>query len=167
MGNEHRNKEEDPTVSFVSKLQKGEAHSLTEPEKFAVARLRSSLVVVVQEDGELTEEENSRGNLGRVFKKRRAEPPAEYIDCSFILATAIDVERLWSLAKNILTDKRRGMATRMVQPILLLKENRDLWTEAMVYGSISTVKKRKASDSTPGTLEEQLATKEGINETNR
>ena len=64
---------------------------------------------------------NFRGYLGRVLKKRRAEPPAKYIDCSFILATAVDVERLWSLAKNVLTDKRRGMAARMAQAILFLK----------------------------------------------
>ncbi len=132
----------------VSKLQKDEAHSLTEPEKLAVARLRSSPVVIVHGDEELAGEDNSRGSLGRALKKRRAAPPAEYINCSFILATAIDVERLWSLAKNVLTDKRRGMATRMVQAILFLKENRDLWTEAMVYDSILAVKRRNTSRRT-------------------
>ena len=40
------------------------------------------------------------------------------------------------------------MATRMVQAILFLKENRDLWTEAMVYDSILAVKRRNTSRRT-------------------
>jgi len=35
--------------------------------------------------------------------------------------------------KNLLTDKRRCMATVMIQVILFLKENRNLWNDSMVY----------------------------------
>jgi len=74
--------------------------------------------------------------LRTALKKRKAEEPETYIDCDFILATAVDVERLWSLAKNLLTDKRRKMTTVMIQVILFLKENRNLWNDSMVYQSI-------------------------------
>lgn len=89
-------------------------------------------------------EGKSRGRLFRALKKRKIEQPAEYTDCSFILAAAVDVERLWGLAKNVLTDRRRGMATVMVQVVLFLKESRELWTENMVYESILNLKKKSA-----------------------
>jgi len=66
------------------------------------------------------EESENNGNvrnLRTALKKRKAEQPETYIDCDYILATAVDVERLWSLAKNLLTDKRRCMATVMIQVI--------------------------------------------------
>ena len=61
------------------------------------------------------------GNLRKALKKRKAEEPETYIDRDFILATAVDLDRLWSHAKNLMTDKRRGMATVMIQVILFLK----------------------------------------------
>ena len=82
----------------------------------------------------------------RALKKRRAQPQDEYINSNFILATAVGVERLWSLAKNVLTDRRRGMATLMVQVILFLKENRELWNDEMVFQSIAKVKKNDVND---------------------
>ena len=80
------------------------------------------------------------------MKKRKSEAPAKYIDCNFILATAVGVERLWSLAKNVLTDGRRNMAPLMVQVILFLKENRELWNDELVFQSIAKVKKNDAND---------------------
>ena len=55
------------------------------------------------------ESDNNRNvrNLCTALKNRKAEQPETYIDCDFILATAVDVARLWILAKNLLTDKRR------------------------------------------------------------
>jgi len=58
-------------------------------------------------------------NLRTTLKKRKAEEPETYIDCDYILATAVDVERLWSLAKNLLTDKRRGMATEHFHNVIV------------------------------------------------
>ena len=52
----------------------------------------------------------------------KTEPPAEYVNCDFILGTAVEVEQLWSLAKCMLTDNRRGMSTLMVHTILFLKD---------------------------------------------
>ena len=95
---------------------------------------------------EPAEEREEGGRFHRALKKLRAQPRDEYIDCSFILATAVGVERLWSLAKNVLTDRRRGMATLMVQVILFLKENRELWNDEMVFQSIAKVKKNDVND---------------------
>jgi len=55
------------------------------------------------------------------------------------------VERLWSLAKNLLTDKRRGMTTVMIQVILFLKENRNLWNDSMAYQSINNCQQKNTN----------------------
>merc|ERR1712232_956227 len=92
----------------VCKLQKGIPHELTQAEKRAVECLRSGPTVRVEpaEEGE-----EGGGRFHRALKKRRAQPHEEYIDCNFILATAVGVERLWSLAKNVLTDGSKEYGT--------------------------------------------------------
>ena len=67
------------------------------------------------------------------------------MDCDFILATAVYVERLWSLAKNLLTDKRRGMATVMIQVIVFLIENRNLCNDSMVNQSINNCQQKNTN----------------------
>ena len=97
----------------MSKIQDGKPHELNQTEEVAVESLREAPVIRV----EPTEEPvggRSAGTKLSTMKKRKSKAPAKYIDCNCILATAVDVERLWSLAKNILTDNRRGMATIMV-----------------------------------------------------
>jgi len=93
------------------------------------------------------ETDNNRNvrNLSTALKKRKAEQPETNIDCDFILETAVDVERLWSLAKNLLTDKRRGMAAVMIQVILFLKENRNVWNYSMVYQSINNCQQKNTN----------------------
>ena len=67
---------------------------------------------------EPAEEREEGGRFHRALKKkRRAQPQDEYINYNVILATVVGAERLWSLAKNVLTDRRRGVATLMVQVI--------------------------------------------------
>jgi len=107
--------------SGVCKLQRNKSHELTPREKEEVKNLRTSSPVRVA-----VEAVESERNLRTALKKRKTEETETYIDCDFILATAVDVKRLWSLAKNLLTDKRRRMATVMIQVILFLKENRNL-----------------------------------------
>ena len=129
----------------VSKLQNNKSNELTRREKEEVKHLLVTSVVTsavtsavrvvaaVESDNNtvaVKESDNNRNvrNFRTALKKRKAEQPETYIDCDFILATAVDVERLWSLAKN-----RRGMATVMIQVILFLKEYRNLWNDSMVY----------------------------------
>jgi len=137
----------------VSKLQNNKSNELTRREKEEVKHLLVTSVVTsavtsavrvvaaVESDNNtvaVKESDNNRNvrNFRTALKKRKAEQPETYIDCDFILATAVDVERVWSFAKNLLTDKRRGMATVMIQVILFLKENRNLWNDSMVYQSV-------------------------------
>ena len=133
-------------LTGVGKIQDGKAHELTQTEKVAVECLRATPIIRVEPTEESAGERSNGGKLSRALKKRKSEAPAKYINCDFILATAVDVERLWSTAKNVLTDRRRGMATMMVQVILFLKENRDLWNCNTVYKSITNVQKKAAGE---------------------
>ena len=56
-----------------------------------------------------------------------------YGNIDFILGSAAEVERLWSLAKHILEDDRRGMMSEdMFEALLFLKVNRRFWNEQNV-----------------------------------
>ena len=133
-------------LTGVGKIQDGKAHELTQTEKVAVECLRETPIIRVEPTEESVGERGNGRRLSRAVKRRKSEATAKYINCKFILATAVDVERLWSTAKNVLTDRRRGMATMMVQVILFLKENRDLWNCNMVYKSITNVQKKAAGE---------------------
>jgi len=53
---------------------------------------------------------------------------SQYINCDFILGSVAEVERLWSTAKHILTEERRGMMHPIIfEALLFLKENHRLW----------------------------------------
>ena len=156
----------------VYKLQMKKANELTEAEKNAVLSLRARPAIRI-ESGEETgsaEGEDRYARLTRKVKKLKTDPPAEYTNCDFILGTAVEVERLWSLAKGILTDNRRGMSTLMVQTILFLKENRELWTDTMVYDCIGNVKKNAGNErrrKREELLEEQDAMQAALEEASR
>ena len=51
----------------------------------------------------------------------------DYIDRNFILAGAVEVERLWSKITNLLVNNRLSMSPKMISTIMILKENRSLW----------------------------------------
>jgi len=62
----------------------------------------------------------------------------------FILAGAVDVERLWSKVGNLLVDNRMCMSSSMMQTIMILKENRNMWGSTEVFGAIERVRRRDA-----------------------
>ena len=69
----------------------------------------------------------------------------EYINCDFILAGAVDVERLWSKISNLLVDNRMSMSSKMISTIMILKENRSLWGYKEVCAAAKTVREREAN----------------------
>ena len=68
----------------------------------------------------------------------------DYINADFILAGAVDVERLWSKVGNLLVDNRMCMSSSMMQTIMILKENRNMWGSTEVFGDIERVRRRDA-----------------------
>jgi hypothetical protein len=51
----------------------------------------------------------------------------EYVDLSHVIGTSDVVERLFSACKLVMTDRRKGMGPEMLDMIMMLKHNQDLW----------------------------------------
>ena len=49
------------------------------------------------------------------------------MDCDFILGSAAEVERLWSIANHVLTDERKKTSPLMLEALLFLRVNIRLW----------------------------------------
>ena len=76
-------------------------------------------------------------------EERKGE--SEYIDCSFIGASAGIVERLWSKFDALVDQRRNGMSPVMIviEAILYLKENRDLWDISDVKTALTKLRENE------------------------
>ena len=54
------------------------------------------------------------------------------MNCDFILGSAAEVERLWSIATNVLTDERKNTSPLMLEALLFLRVNERLWDASTV-----------------------------------
>jgi hypothetical protein len=80
-------------------------------------------------------------------KKPRLEN--EYINVDFILGSAAEVERLWSICKYILTNQRKSLTPLLFEALTFLKVNHRFWDLPMVQTAIHMSRTTK--------LEERLA----------
>ena len=58
-------------------------------------------------------------------KKRRVTRDNAYINWNFILSSVTEIERLWSVASNILSDNRKILTPMLFEALLYLRINRD------------------------------------------
>ena len=72
-------------------------------------------------EGEVDYEERLRK------RKRQRDNPSGYMNSDFILGSAAEVERLWSIATNVLTDERKKTSPLMLEAVLFLRINSRLW----------------------------------------
>ena len=121
---EHANILKDPDFELgVCKIQEGLTDTMTEEEKTACEKL---LLERDEESGESSEEELAYEERLRRRKQKR-ENPSGYMDCDFILGSAAEVERLWSIANHVLTDERKKTSPLMLEALLFLRVNIRLW----------------------------------------
>jgi hypothetical protein len=52
---------------------------------------------------------------------------SEYVDTCFTFGSAAEVERLWSIAKHVLTDHWKSMTPLLIEAILCLRTNERFW----------------------------------------
>ena len=111
--------------SGVAKIQAGEENTLTLMEKNAVASLLKNPA-----DDEPGQEAPARPSISDRLREMTSGPKksdSDYINANFILGSCAEVERLWSLAKFVLTDERSRMTPQLFEAILFLKVNKDWW----------------------------------------
>ncbi len=118
-----------PDSSFesgVAKIQSKGIGLMTDREKAACSRLKYS---DLNESTMQEEQDVSSTFREAIFKKRRRFNKARhsYINCNFILGTTAEIERLWSVAKNILSTNRKAMEPLLFEAILFLKTNHSYW----------------------------------------
>jgi hypothetical protein len=114
----------------VVKIQKGHVDQLTDAEKAAVSYLLKTGVDAQQGD------ENQNAPPRVTFEERlhkesqrnnKGGQTTGYKNTDFIFGSAAEVERMWSLMKNILTKKRQGMMPQLAKALVFLKVNQRFW----------------------------------------
>ena len=139
--------------------------TLTEEEAEAVqALLVNTVVADTQEDGKV-EDNQDDDILARLSKKQKQEPSTagNYMNCDFILASAAEIERVWSFGEKILGKSRLGMTQVLIEALLFLKFNRDFWDKSLIVKAMKLVAKDaqnarydeylKASEEDPDQME--------------
>ena len=134
----------------VIKLQRGMAGQLSISEKRAV----KSFVVGNEptfDESDSSEDDDQFTVMDELArKKRRMQHTTErnYRDASFVLGSVAIVERLWSLARQVLTDHRKRSTPMVTEALLFLKVNHRYWNESLVCEAMDKTK----SDRTAGRL---------------
>ena len=117
-------------ISGVVKIQENKHMTLTQDEKDACKRLLIEEEVV---DGA---EQNVHVSLAdrmrdRIKKRKagvfEADLSSPYRNVDFICGSAAEVERLWSIAKHVLTNNRSRLTPAMFETLLFLKMNDKYW----------------------------------------
>jgi len=129
-------------ANAVCKMQKRQAHTLSVDEKLAINKwLEKPAGNEVQSNLSLADcLSQLRGG-----KKRKADQMNNACDnddnCfDHIIGSAAEVERLWSIARYILTTSRTKMAPIVFEAILFLRMNRALWDERTVMEALVAVR---------------------------
>ena len=122
--------------SAIVKLLSENERSLSPVEKGAI----KSLLIINSSEVEVVESDDNLSYFEQLDQKRRKlNQSSKYIDCSFLVSTSCSAERLFSMAKWVLTNLRHRMSPILFEAILFLKFNRRLWdiktvSEAMKQG---------------------------------
>lgn len=131
-------------VTGVIKIQTNKHAMLTIEEKEACESL-------LAEDGNEGDPQPTNQRLSLAdkmkdrIKKRKAgviegDLTSPYKNVDFICGSAAEVERLWSVAKYILTDNRSRMTPAMFESLLFLKTNEEYWDMSMVMEAYTRVR---------------------------
>ncbi len=70
-----------------------------------------------------------------------------YINCDFILGSAAEVERLWSLAKYILAHTRKSASQLAFEAIMFLKVTANYWNEHTIQFAMSRARSQRVQQA--------------------
>ena len=144
-------------VSGVIKIQLNQLLQLSAEEKAACIRLINKCV----EEQEINDSQ-SIGLAARMkerMKKRKAGvlenmKASPYVNVDFICGSAAEVERLWSIAKHILSNSRSRMTPHLFEALIYLKINHEYWDCKSVQEAYTRAKKDAQSDRIAKMMEE-------------
>ena len=151
-------KQPDPYfVSGVIKIQDNNCAQMTVEEKDACqSLLAKDYEIGVAQAQQTTLADRMRDRI----KKRKAgvmdqDLSSPYRNCDFICGSAAEVERLWSVAKKILTNNRYHLTVVMFETLMFLKMNEDYWDLQSVHAAHSMARKPKRTTEIEAMLTEE------------
>ncbi|KAI0559108.1 Ribonuclease H-like protein [Gracilaria domingensis] len=116
--------------SGVCKIENNRAHQLTEVEVTACNRL---LLTSEPVHTSLSQVDGPASYSERLHRRKKQKiSDARYRDCSFILGSVAEMERLWSVADNILRNQRMSLTPLLFEAIIFLRVNARLWDVHLV-----------------------------------
>eukprot|EP00171_Calliarthron_tuberculosum_P001491 IDg1491t1 len=124
----------------VTRIQRGEADQMTDSEREACKTLlQPSAASATHEDCTTSPEgqELSIASMVRERKRRRLLQREKYVNCNFILGSVAEVERLWSIAKNVRSSSRKSLTPLLFESILFLKVNKEYWNLEVVIQAMN------------------------------
>lgn len=129
LGTKHKYGESD-FINAVGKIQRGQEDALNVREKQMVKPLLT---------GHISEEtDTSEDVFERKLKRYKvSESNSRYVDTKFVKPTTCTVERLFSKAKNVMTDSRSQLSKELVSSMFILRENQYMWNETTVERVLS------------------------------
>ena len=126
----------------VVKIAKGVQLTLEEEQSVQPLMKERDVIipVVPMEDANVDDADNGTptnyaASLERRLKRRRMDAVREkdaYINLDILPGTSVTCERLFSLAKHVLTDTRKRTSPGLFEALMLLKVNRELWDVFLV-----------------------------------
>jgi len=114
-------------VSGVIKIQNNSLGNLTADERKACLKLK-----VYQDEGDNDGALSFQKRVGLTNAKKRKTcetSSSGYHNANFILGSAAEVERCWSVAKYVRSPERAQMAGEVFEAIMLLRYNRRFWVD--------------------------------------
>ena len=126
------------------KLQSGRQNDLTESEQELVEKL---LLNHEENKKKNSEREADQLEIQKRLEKRQKinNQDPKYRDCDFILGSNAIFERVFSMAKNVLSENRRRMTPELFEAILFLKLNENLWDINLVSRAIAQAKSSRTN----------------------
>ena len=115
--------------SGVTKIQRGNKSDMTAEEKDACKNL------LLSSRGDYVMDTNNGHDIDQLSfkerydsKRRRVNSSVDkYIDCSFILGSVAEAERLWSIADKFRPDHRKNTTPIVFEALLFLNINEEYW----------------------------------------
>jgi hypothetical protein len=102
------------------------------------------------EDGGADSDSEDMTFAEKIAAKKRQRLEKQYINCDFILGSVAEVERLWSIAKYVLTDNRKGLTPQLFEAILFLRLNAHFWDEADVQQAMAMARSARTQEMIQG-----------------
>ncbi|CAJ1962544.1 unnamed protein product, partial [Cylindrotheca closterium] len=130
-------------ISGVIKIQRGHVTEMTEAEKSACKKMKTAPAAAGADADD--KEEDFLSQLKRLKELERSSSAAagrkrshiqistagnqadEYVNANFVLGSAAEVERQWSIAGNLLDPGRAKMSPQLFEAIMMLKYNERFW----------------------------------------